>query len=619
MLQYVAMFIANLSKRLREIITILDKKKGATFRILLSFLIGVISFQTDESLNFDKRFNLRGEQKISSQIKTIYLHPHNVTSTMTFLHKNIINVENNVDLNEDFYWNEDLLTQLIFQLLKSNPKKVIININFSEIIFKTPLKSINKNILLNPKVYWVLSENKYETFPIHETFLKQNPESFLTHSFPVDTDGIVRRFSIFNKFQNFEESYLTKSHYFDFINFRGPGSLYESLNIEEILNTSEELNDYKDKTIILGASSGQNIHLLTPLGLLNKTEVLAQALDTQIEKRWIHKFPQQLYFILLLALTFLAVHIISRYPITISWFVFLWIGTLNSALSAWIFDSYYIWLPVFTPWIILITVWIIFIGNQVQSMEKSNFLLHKEQENKKEIEQLKNNFVSLISHDLKTPIAKISGLLHRIEIKPESAAFKSELSELKSSTDELHRYIKSILNVLRVEAQDLSLNKEVNDINEVIESAIKQMIFLANTKNIQIETSLEPLFSLEFDTQLIKEVLINLIDNAIKYTPPHGKISISTWEIEEKIFVKISDNGSGIDAHDLQKIWHKFTRGSDQDLKTKGTGLGLYLVKYFIELHQGEVEMTSQKNQGTSVTFWLPTQIENETNEEPHE
>jgi signal transduction histidine kinase len=183
---------------------------------------------------------------------------------------------------------------------------------------------------------------------------------------------------------------------------------------------------------------------------------------------------------------------------------------------------------------------------------------------------------------------------------------QEDLKSLRGSGDELNRYIQSILKVLRVESRDFKVNKEVADINEIIEEAIAQLRPLATEKNIRIQTELEPMFSVEFDTILIKEVLVNLIDNAIKYTPRNGQISIYSNETEDSIFVKVKDNGEGIRPEDLDNVWGKFTRGKDQEMKSKGSGLGLYLVKYFIELHGGKVDLQSKVGFGSTVSFTLP-------------
>ncbi len=245
-------------------------------------------------------------------------------------------------------------------------------------------------------------------------------------------------------------------------------------------------------------------------------------------------------------------------------------------------------------------------------MKKKNFRLQQEQKYLHELEQLKNNFVSLISHDLKTPIAKIQAIVDRLMTQHQDDDLNQDLRSLRLYGDELNRYIQSILKLLRVESRDFKIHTEVGDINEVIEEALNSLRPLAREKNISIHTSLEPMFSLEFDTTLIKEVVINLVENAIKYSPGGGQIEVVSHESEDYVHVLVKDTGEGIKPEDMEKVWGKFTRGSDQDLKTKGTGLGLYLVKYFIELHGGKVIMESSLGQGTTVSFTLPLDTENE-------
>ena len=108
------------------------------------------------------------------------------------------------------------------------------------------------------------------------------------------------------------------------------------------------------------------------------------------------------------------------------------------------------------------------------------------------------------------------------------------------------------------------------------------------------------------DRILIHEVILNLIENAIKYTPQGGHIKVSSTEIDEQVVVVVEDSGDGIDKSEIVKVFDKFHRGKDHSMKTKGSGLGLYLVKYFIELHGGEVFLESERGKGTTVGFTLP-------------
>jgi len=129
---------------------------------------------------------------------------------------------------------------------------------------------------------------------------------------------------------------------------------------------------------------------------------------------------------------------------------------------------------------------------------------------------------------------------------------------------------------------------------------------VAKTKNVSIDLTLEPMFLIEFDVTLMTEVFLNLVENAIKYTSANGQVFIRTKETDTEILIEIQDTGEGIAAEDQMHIWKKFVRGKNQDQKSKGTGLGLYLVKYFIELHGGKITLNSDVGVGTTFYVRLP-------------
>ncbi len=235
-------------------------------------------------------------------------------------------------------------------------------------------------------------------------------------------------------------------------------------------------------------------------------------------------------------------------------------------------------------------------------------MLEQEQKYLQELEQLKSNFVSLISHDLKTPLAKIQGVLDRLKKANDPILQPQEdLKSLEDSTGELNRYIQSILKVMRVEARDFQLNKTSTDLNEMIESVVQSLRPLAEAKNLQLVLNLEPLFLVDLDATLIREVIQNLIENAIKYSPQNKKILLHSFETpENEVGFEVHDEGEGIPPEELSSVWGKFVRGQNQSLRSKGTGLGLYLVKYFVELHAGRVTLQSAVGKGTTVGFYLP-------------
>ena len=122
------------------------------------------------------------------------------------------------------------------------------------------------------------------------------------------------------------------------------------------------------------------------------------------------------------------------------------------------------------------------------------------------------------------------------------------------------------------------------------------------------------MFSIEADTTLIQEVIHNLIENAIKYTPAGGRVTVTSQEKDDNVIVMVEDTGPGIHPEDQKEIWGKFTRGKNQSMEIKGTGLGLYLVKYFVELHSGKTFLESTPDVGTKIGFSIP--IADETSEE---
>ncbi|MCB0385209.1 MAG: ATP-binding protein, partial [Bdellovibrionales bacterium] len=125
----------------------------------------------------------------------------------------------------------------------------------------------------------------------------------------------------------------------------------------------------------------------------------------------------------------------------------------------------------------------------------------------------------------------------------------------------------------------------------------------------------EPMFLIEMDSILIREVILNLIENAIKYTPDGGTVLILSREEDDMVRVVVQDTGVGIAPEEQARVFDKFVRGQQHSLITKGTGLGLYLVKYFIELHGGQVKMESEMGKGTRFEFSLPVDLNDQEDE----
>lgn len=265
-----------------------------------------------------------------------------------------------------------------------------------------------------------------------------------------------------------------------------------------------------------------------------------------------------------------------------------WIKLSHLVLS--IFVVYYIWVP-------------------FRAIEEyqTRYAIQEESKLLKQVDNLKQNFISLMSHDLKTPVAKIAGIADILKIKFNNTPEQMELIDnVVNSTKELNNFINSILDLTKIESQNLTLHKESKDINKIIEGIVEKLEFEAGSKQMKFEMELSPLYPIQVDTVLMNRVISNLIENAIKYAGKGKTIFVKTWDDADWVYVEVKDNGLGIGPDDLAHIFDKFYRvKNDSTHAIKGSGLGLYLVKYFIELHNGVISASSQPAEGTSFTIKL--------------
>jgi signal transduction histidine kinase len=184
---------------------------------------------------------------------------------------------------------------------------------------------------------------------------------------------------------------------------------------------------------------------------------------------------------------------------------------------------------------------------------------------------------------------------------------REAVDTIRQSGDDLLKFINSILSYGRIESQSVQLHREARDINELLNEVILKHEFLAKLKKIQIRKEFETLFPISVDTDLIRQVLSNLIENAIKYSPDETKILVSTEEKNGAVVIQVADQGPGISAEDLPHIFMKFYRSQHaKSSAIKGSGLGLHLAKYFVELHHGKIFVESTYGQGTTFTVELP-------------
>jgi two-component system, OmpR family, phosphate regulon sensor histidine kinase PhoR len=589
----------------------LYQKRGFIMRALICWVFSLFFLKFDENGNYDIRFELRGEQKVTQSVVLVTLKTSDFSKMYDLKTSTLIKSTELADLSDSFYWDKQLWLNILSNILKENPKKVGVSIYFGNNIGQVNLTNEELSLFRDPRIIWASNTSEPEKLAL--PFAARANKSNIAHIDNMkDDDGVVRRvLSNSDTLPNLATRLVDKPNAISnlsVINYKGH-NLFTEISLNDLLSKSLPANFFKDKIVIIGTEQSTNSQIQTPIGVMPRHEFWATIVDNALSDGFIKKLSSYLYASFLLLFTLIAILIITHYPQGIAFFFLVWLGTLTAAFSAWAFDGFSVWIPIVSPTSLLIFIWVLFIGYQALKIEQAHTRLQQQQNYLAELEQLKNNFVSLISHDLKTPIAKIQGVLDRLltdHNNTSNPALNEDLTSLKEYSEELNRYIQSILKVLRVESRDFKILKETADINGIIETAVERLSPLARSKKIAISTNLEPMFLIEIDVTLMTEVFLNIIENAIKYTPENGNVNIRSYETEKDVFVEVSDSGEGITAEDQEIIWKKFTRGKAQDYKTKGSGLGLYLVKYFIELHGGEITMQSQLKKGTKFTVRLP-------------
>ena len=229
-------------------------------------------------------------------------------------------------------------------------------------------------------------------------------------------------------------------------------------------------------------------------------------------------------------------------------------------------------------------------------------LIRIQYENLKEADNMKNEFINVAAHELRTPIQPILGLTQILQSKIKDTKQSELLDAIVRNARRLGRLTNDILDVTKIESQSLNLKKEQFNLNDVISNTIEDIV--ANIdfiKNIQQKNMIKLLYQpydifVEADKARITQVISNLLNNAIKFTEAKekdgraGTISISVKNIDAEALVSVTDTGIGIDSEIMPRLFSKFTSKSYQ-----GTGLGLFISKSIIEAHGGRIWAENNK------------------------
>ncbi len=400
------------------------------------------------------------------------------------------------------------------------------------------------------------------------------------------------------------------------IRFREKGS-YPTLRFVDVLENPLAAEAIRGKIVLIGRDTQENAadYVQTPISkellALSRLEMHANALDTLLLNQAPRVAPDWVKLLFTFIITPLTIYIVLNVrpakgllSLGLILCAFLLFTLAMFALGGWIIYVSHPLVAVFICYYFVIPYRLIIENRRSWEYYQKNRLLEQ-------VEELKSNFMRMMSHDLRTPLARIQGMADviRKEDGHLNPTQRMALDTISESSEELTEFIGSILSLSRIESKEMKLQLRSRDVNQILREVIRKTDYLAKRRNIEIVTEMEPMFSFNMDEDLLKTVFTNLIENSIKYSPENTKILISTEELEGEAIVQVADQGRGIPAEDLGHVFDRFYRARNSRGNTAGNGLGLYLAKYFVELHDGRIEVESVLDKGSTFTVRLPMNL----------
>jgi two-component system, OmpR family, phosphate regulon sensor histidine kinase PhoR len=528
-------------------------------------------------------------------------------------------------LRNQFFWDDHVYEELLKRILAEQPKKLLVSFFYGDSLVLLRNNSSLHHLARNPSVLWA------SQFDLEQKLLKPAPELTGTENYGFnnlypDADGVVRRAwlirddhmslpfcSLLDGHSPIVRSLPLAEPFL--IHYAGPPGSLPSCKVGDLFGpTASRCGSLKDKTVILASSGtvvgGANLYK-TPVGYMSRGELLGNILLTaQSEGPYI---PVNLYLLFLLALghSILLANIILRFHGRQQILLICGVLAVEGIAVLLLMRTFLLQLPLVPFLLATVASFMAFQALKFAQQESKRWQAEKKAEYLRELDELKSNFTSLMSHDLKTPIAKVQALTERLQREARGLTDDQRLilEAIQRSNDELSHYILSILNFQKIESQEIKLHRKSHDINLMIEDVAQRLFPLAQDRGVHLALELEPMFPVELDEKLIRQVLNNLIDNAIKYNHTGTNVHVRSVDLGNFVEVSVKDDGVGMEQEQIARLFKKFSRSEKGTAeRVKGTGLGLYLCKYFIEKHGGEIGVESAPGKGTKFWFRLPVQ-----------
>ncbi|MBX3034346.1 MAG: CHASE2 domain-containing protein, partial [Bdellovibrionaceae bacterium] len=389
-----------------------------------------------------------------------------------------------------------------------------------------------------------------------------------------DTEKVRGRFS----FLGTEQSH---------INFRPPRSYPES-SLSDLIDGHESAARFRDRIVLIGQDTqmSERDYARTPYSResvgMRSAEVHANIIDTLLRNDAPARAPLWLNLFFIAVVSVLTVHVVFAMKPTRGLVILAFAFAGFTFLNFFLFWPFAWWVSLAHPLLAFFLCYYFFIPYRLIIENRRSWEIYQKHRLLQQVEELKTNFISMMSHDLKTPIARIQGMTDIIQRDPTplSNGQREALDTIRASGDDLLKFINAILQYGRIEAQQVPVRRQSRDINVILQDVIRRHEFLAKLKRIRLIDELEPLFPIPVDPELMGQVFSNLIENAIKYSPEDTKVLISSEEKDGRVVVQIADQGPGIPPDEIAHVFMKFFRSKNARSSTvKGSGLGLYLAR----------------------------------------
>jgi signal transduction histidine kinase len=247
-----------------------------------------------------------------------------------------------------------------------------------------------------------------------------------------------------------------------------------------------------------------------------------------------------------------------------------------------------------------------------RQLNESNRELNEANAKLRELSEMKEEFLALTTHDLRSPLTVINGVISFFtsgrlgELSPEQ---KHMVAMMERNTQSLIELVNDLLDASKLESGTMRLEIAAVDIRSVIDELREMMLPMAKEKEIElVETFPADLSSVEADRAKLRRILLNLLSNALKFTQKDGRVEVRAEQLNGHVSIAVSDTGVGIAPEDVARLFDKYEQTRSRSTRgEKGTGLGLYITKQLVELHGSRIEVRSEIGKGSTFSFTLPS------------